>query len=291
MDEVLNLWSGLGYYARGRNLHRTARIIIDEHKGIFPDNIDDVINLPGIGPSTAGAILALSQNQHHAILDGNVKRVLSRFAAIDGWPGKTAIQKQLWQLAKGYTPRQRVAEYTQAIMDLGATLCTRSRPACTRCPMQDHCQAYIQQRVPDFPNPKPRKTIPVKKIQMLILHNEHNHVLLQKRPPSGIWGGLWSLPEYSNEQCKDISHWAQQQLGYAITAISTELAVRHTFSHFHLDITPVRAQLNHTVRVMDDKQSLWYNPDNPESLGMAAPIKKLLHNISTRNNTNEGINT
>jgi len=288
VDDVLHLWSGLGYYARGRNLHHAAEIIADEHNGIFPESIDELINLPGIGRSTAGAILALAYNQHHAILDGNVKRVLTRFAAIDGWPGKTCVQNQLWQLAEDFTPEQRVADYTQAIMDLGATLCSRSRPACDCCPISNYCQAHQQQRTGEFPNSKPRKTLPIRKTRMLILHNEDNHILLQKRPPSGIWGGLWSLPEYTGEQFENINHWAQQQLGYAITAISSETPLRHTFSHFHLDITPVRARLNHTVCVMDDDQSLWYNSANPESLGMAAPIRKLLNLVNSSDNVNEG---
>jgi A/G-specific adenine glycosylase len=202
--------------------------------------------------------------------------VLARFAALEGWPGKTVVQQRLWQLAEVYTPAERVADYTQAIMDLGATLCSRSRPACVRCPMSRHCQAYIQQRTAEFPNPKPRKTLPTRHTRMLMLSNEQGHILLQKRPPSGIWGGLWSLPEYPAECDISLDAWARQQLGCAITTTGTEEPLRHTFSHFHLEITPVLARLNHTIRVMDDNHSLWYNSANPESLGMAAPIKKLL---------------
>jgi A/G-specific adenine glycosylase len=291
VDEVLHLWSGLGYYARGRNLHRAAQQIIEEYNGLFPDNIDNLINLPGIGRSTAGAILALAANQHQAILDGNVKRVLARFAAIDGWPGRPAVQDQLWQLATELTPKRRVSAYTQAIMDLGATLCTRRQPACDQCPLRSNCQAHALRRTHELPSPKPRKTLPVRQTHMLILVNDQGHILLQKRPPSGIWGGLWSLPEYTDSHNGSIHHWAQQQLGYTISTTETGQPLRHTFSHFHLDITPVLARINHTHRVMDASHCLWYNSDHPESLGMAAPIKKLLARVNSSTNINEGIST
>jgi len=284
-DEVLHLWSGLGYYARGRNLHRAAQIIIDEYGGHFPDNIADLSELPGIGRSTAGAILALSMHQRQAILDGNVKRVLARFAAIDGWPGRTEVQKRLWQLADHHTPTERVADYTQAIMDLGATLCSRSRPACERCPLSAHCLAHQLGRTHEYPSPKPRKTLPVRQAQLLILENEDGHILLQQRPPSGIWGGLWSLPEYSGEDGDNIDDWARRQLGYAITLTGTGEPLRHTFSHFHLDITPVLARVNLTIRVMDDDRQLWYNAANPGSVGIAAPINKLLGQVCTTAST------
>jgi len=286
IDEVLHLWSGLGYYARGRNLHRAAHDIINENQGIFPDTLDALITLPGIGRSTAAAILALSRQQHHAILDGNVKRVLARYAAIEGWPGKTAVQNQLWQLAEHYTPGKRVATYTQAIMDLGATICTRSRPDCGLCPVAKHCQAHTQQRVREFPYPKPRKTLPVRQTRMLMLSNEAGHILLQQRPPTGIWGGLWSLPEYPDGPDTDMGCWAQQ-FGGTITGTGT--AIRHSFSHFHLEITPVMARFNPTNRVMDGVQWLWYNPDRPESLGLAAPIKKLLNRINISTTINEEV--
>jgi len=278
-DEVLHLWSGLGYYARGRNLHHAAKIIFDEFGGQFPDNLADLSALPGIGRSTAGAILALSMHQRQAILDGNVKRVLARFAAIDGWPGRTGVQKRLWQLADQHTPNERVADYTQAIMDLGATLCTRSRPACDRCPLNARCQAHQLGRSHEFPHPKPRRTLPVRQTQLLVLENDDGHILLQKRPPSGIWGGLWSLPEYVGDEGNTIDDWVQRQLGFVITTTGTASPLRHTFSHFHLDITPVLARVNPTNRVMDDDRHLWYNAADPDPIGIAAPVRKLLDQL------------
>lgn len=287
IDDVLHLWSGLGYYARGRNLHRSAGIIFTDYEGIFPDDIDTLIQLPGIGRSTAAAILALSGGQHHAILDGNVKRVLTRFAAIEGWPGKTDVQKKLWKLAEQLTPAHRVGPYTQAIMDLGASLCSRSRPQCSLCPVRQRCQAYAQQRTSEFPQSKPRKRLPVRQSHLLLLSNNAGQILLQQRPPTGIWGGLWSLPECPEDEPKHAGAtelWIQQQFGASISRTGDTL--RHTFSHFHLDITPVLARTITdesgaatnavATRIMDEPQRLWYNLANPQSLGLAAPIKTLL---------------
>ncbi|KAF5271630.1 hypothetical protein FQR65_LT05251 [Abscondita terminalis] len=194
IDEVIMLWSGLGYYARARK---------------FPQDLLLLQNLPGIGRSTAGAILALAFAQSASILDGNVKRVLTRFHAISGWPGLSKVSKQLWALAEHYTPKNKqVGHYTQAMMDLGALVCTRSQPKCTQCPLQNHCKAYTSNSVANYPSPKPRKTIASRAIQMVILVNEHQEILLEKRPPMGIWGGLWSLPECSVTEnlknCKNI---------------------------------------------------------------------------------------
>ncbi len=279
IDDVLHLWSGLGYYARGRNLHRSAGIIHDYYQGIFPDEIDTLVQLPGIGRSTAAAILALSGDQHNAILDGNVKRVLTRFAAIEGWPSKTAVQKRLWTLAEQLTPAHRVAAYTQAIMDLGASLCSRSRPRCPECPVHERCQAYQQQRVSEFPQSKSRKQLPVRQTHLLLLSNNAGQVLLQQRPPTGIWGGLWSLPECPAEEMTNTDRWVQQQFGATVAKTGGKL--RHTFSHFHLDITPILAQTGTTqatspTSIMDEPQRLWYNLSQPQSLGLAAPIKTLL---------------
>ena len=194
IDAVLQHWSGLGYYARARNLHKAAGAIRDNFAGEFPTAFDDVVELPGIGQSTAGAILAIAGNQRHAILDGNVKRVLARHAAVAGWPGKTDVSKQLWALAEARTPQQRVADYTQAIMDLGATLCTRSKPNCAACPVASDCAARIADDVAAYPGRKPKKAKPLRQTTMVIAVNGAA-VFLQRRPPVGIWGGLWSLPE------------------------------------------------------------------------------------------------
>ena len=196
LDRVLEHWSGLGYYSRARNLHKAAGIIADEHGGQFPDEFEQLMALPGIGRSTAGAILAQALDQRHAILDGNVKRVLCRYHAVDGWPGTTTVQKQLWQFAEQHTPDKRIADYTQAMMDLGATLCTRASPQCAQCPLQSDCEANVTDQVKQYPLPRPRKKLPVKAARLLILTDAASgSILLEKRPPTGIWGGLWSLPE------------------------------------------------------------------------------------------------
>jgi len=276
-DEVLHLWTGLGYYARARNLHKAAQSVRNNHQGHFPEQYDDVLNLPGIGPSTAGAILAQALGQRHAILDGNVKRVLSRLYAIAGWPGKKDIENQLWALAEELTPHEQLTNYTQAIMDLGATICAR-KAQCVQCPMTDLCQAYQSDTVKLYPTPKARKAIPVKETHMLILKNQHDEILLQQRPASGIWGGLWSLPECSVSEAKKLSAWSEQHLGYIISHHETLPVLRHTFSHFHLDITPVLAEVKSPANhVMEATNRVWYNTQRPESLGLPAPVLKLLN--------------
>lgn len=275
-DEVLQHWSGLGYYARGRNLLKTANIIVNDYRGQFPTDRECLQQLPGIGRSTAAAILALSANQPQAILDGNVKRVLTRLHAIDGWPGTAAVQQQLWQLAEDYTPTQQAAAYTQAIMDLGATLCTRSKPRCHACPVASLCQAHRLQRTRDYPTSKPRRSLPLRTTTMLVLHNPQAQILLERRPPSGIWGGLWSLPECEAVTDVDICQWAQEQLGCAINITHRADLVHHTFTHFKLAIRPVAAQLIRPTTVMDEAQRVWYNFDQIESRGMATPVKRLL---------------
>ncbi|MBI2779188.1 MAG: A/G-specific adenine glycosylase [Gammaproteobacteria bacterium] len=281
LDEVLHLWAGLGYYARARNLHRAAGIVHEQYGGAFPLDIAAVQSLPGIGRSTAAAILTLSSNQRHAILDGNVKRVLTRFHAIGGWPGKTDVEQALWDLAEQHTPSQRAAHYTQAIMDLGATLCTRAAPACVRCPLHDGCAAYEQGRMSDFPAPKPRKTLPVRATTLLMLRDSHDGILLVQRPPAGIWGGLWSFPECPIDE--DIETWCAQHLGYRIIARETWPALRHTFSHFHLDITPVHARVRGMNGIMEGSNAIWYNPASPKALGLAAPVQRLLTQLSGDN--------
>ena len=278
LDEVLQYWSGLGYYARGRNLHKTARMILQDFAGIFPDRMETLQSLPGIGRSTAGAILAIAYNRRHAILDGNVKRVLTRLHAIDGWPGTTAVECALWSLAEAYVPHQDVGHYTQAIMDLGATLCTRTRPHCDACPFTAECLARQQGRIKDIPSPKPRKPLPVRQTRMLVLVNDSGEVLLEKRPPTGIWGGLWSLPECSEET--DIDQWSKYNLHNEIKVIDQWPVLRHTFSHFHLDITPLHGKVTATQSIiMDDDQHVWYNPNEKGRHAMAAPVARLLSHL------------
>jgi len=280
VDEVLHHWSGLGYYARARNLHKAAQIICDRHAGVFPLNLDDLMALPGIGRSTAGAILALAADQCHPILDGNVKRVLTRLYAVEGWPGNKDIENELWRLARHHTPKRRVAHYTQAIMDMGATLCTRARPSCDRCPAQDQCLAYRQRRVTDFPTPKHRGTLPIRRTQLLLVHDTTaTTVLLTKRPPAGIWGGLWSLPECGVDA--DVGQWCRRHLGLEVHEEHRWPVLRHTFSHFHLEIQPVVVSIDARVAaVMDGAESVWYNPRQPQQLGLAAPIQRLLNQLT-----------
>ena len=195
IDEVLHLWTGLGYYARGRNLHAAARHIVAAHKSELPRTLDALMALPGIGRSTAGAILAAGYSIRAPILDGNVKRVLARFFAVSGYPAERLISESLWSHAEAHTPHARVGDYTQAIMDLGATLCTRSKPRCAQCPIATRCAAYIRDSVACYPAPRPRKTLPVKRARMYLLVDPTGRCLLERRPPTGIWGGLWTPPE------------------------------------------------------------------------------------------------
>ena len=274
LDEVLHLWTGLGYYARGRNLHKAAQRIRDQHHGRFPETFEALLALPGIGRSTAGAILAQALDQRHPILDGNVKRVLTRYYAIEGWPGEKNVEKRLWELAEAATPRKRVADYTQAMMDLGATLCGR-KANCTACPLTAGCLAYAQGNPGDYPTPRPRKTLPLRQTTLLILSNPDGHILLEQRPPTGIWGGLWSLPECPPD--RDPRAWCRTELGLEVKRISSGKPFRHTFSHFQLEITPCHAQaIPHDGAVMEPRPQVWYNTRRPDARGLPAPVKALL---------------
>jgi A/G-specific adenine glycosylase len=280
-DQVLHFWSGLGYYARARHLHAAAKQIVDRHAGRFPEDYDAVVDLPGIGRSTAGAILSLSCGQRYPILDGNVKRVLARFHTVDGWPGTAQVQKILWELAERYTPQQGVAAYTQAIMDLGATVCTRSQPVCNRCPVRSGCAAYAAGSQADYPVPRPKKTLPVREVAMLLIANDRHELLLEKRPPSGIWGGLWGLPELETDA--DIQHWCRSELGLQVVWSCAWPVMRHTFSHFHLDIIPVHAEVSgQPGRIMEAAHRLWYKPDGNDERGLAAPVAKLIQRFGSR---------
>ncbi len=280
LDSVLHLWTGLGYYARARNLHQAAKLIMRAHGGKFPRAIEAVQALPGIGPSTAGAILALSFKQRHAILDGNVKRVLARYHAITEPVNQRETETRLWQLAERHTPAARVDDYTQAIMDLGATLCRRSKPLCAQCPVQRGCTAFKLERPQDFPVTMRRKLMPVRQINWLLIHDERGHVLLQRRAPTGLWGGLWGFPETTGN---DFAQWSRAQLGLAIKTESAWPAWRHTFSHFHLDITPIPARLLGAAAVMENSDTLWYNVRSPMARGVSAPVARLLKQLSSRN--------
>jgi len=279
-DEVLKYWSGLGYYARARNLHRAARQLIREHGGQFPADLDSLMSLPGIGRSTAGAILALACGQRGVILDGNVKRVLARYHAVSGWPGKRAVADQLWLLADEHTPRKRIAEYTQAIMDLGATLCTRTKPGCGLCPLQEKCLAFAAGNPQVFPQPRPKTRRPVRTAQFLILQNGQGEVLLRKRPDHGIWGGLWSFPELPDHLSLDEYFQAQ---GLRVLEKHKNLATfKHQFTHFELHIEPllIQAEANgNGVREMEEQPGVWYKTGTELPGGCPAPVIQLLNQI------------
>jgi A/G-specific adenine glycosylase len=279
-DVVLHHWTGLGYYARARNLHKTAQQVSRQLGGVFPQSVDELSALPGIGRSTAGAILALGSGKRAVILDGNVKRVLTRVFCVEGWPDQPKVQAGLWRMAEDCTPQERCADYTQAIMDLGATLCSRSRPACGLCPLQHLCGAWASNRTDEFPQRKPRKQLPVKATYMLIFHDQDaSRVLLEKRPPQGIWGGLWSFPETDDISAFDAS--LQGQLLTNEKDLQRWSPLRHTFSHYHLDITPVLIPLNRShVSVMENERWHWYDLRLPDEVGLAAPVKKLLEKLA-----------
>ena len=285
-DDVLHHWSGLGYYARARNLHRTARIIRDDHHGEFPADFDTVVALPGIGRSTAGAILALARNERHAILDGNVKRVLARYHGVDGWPGTTAVANKLWSLAERHTPDVRIADYTQAMMDLGATLCTRSSPRCGECPLAADCAAHAVGRESEYPGRKPKRAKPRKATRMVLVRCG-TAIWLERRPASGIWGGLWSFPEL--DEHADVDAWCESTFAVAPRAVASLDVVRHSFTHFDLEIRPITVRLDECSRkVADAGRRAWYDLHDPGKLGLAAPVAGLLEQL--RKESTDGTN-
>jgi len=278
VDAVLRHWSGLGYYARARNLHKAARIIRDDHGGAFPHEIDAVTALPGIGRSTAGAILSLAFELRHPILDGNVKRVLARHQAIAGWPGKSSVAKMLWDVAERLTPEESIANYTQAIMDLGATVCTRGNPQCDICPVRDDCLAHRADAADQYPGRKPKKIKPLKTTTMVLAVSD-DAVYLERRPPAGIWGGLWSLPELGDDNLAD---WCSQKLGGPQGGVESLDMLRHSFSHYDLDIQPVVVRVAVTSRkVADDDDFTWHRLDEIPPGGIAAPVQKLINTLKT----------
>ncbi|WP_017937590.1 A/G-specific adenine glycosylase [Zestomonas thermotolerans] len=283
-DEVLHLWTGLGYYTRARNLQKAARIIVEEYGGEFPRSVERLAELPGIGRSTAGAIASLSMGLRAPILDGNVKRVLARYAAQSGYPGEPKVAAKLWELAERLTPYQRVNHYTQAMMDLGATLCTRSRPSCLLCPVRSGCRAHLLGRETAYPEPKPRKALPQKRTLMPILASREGAILLYRRPSSGLWGGLWSLPELD-----DLSALAPLAAKHRLhLGERRELpGLTHTFSHFQLVIEPWLVRVESAAPGVAEGDWLWYNLATPPRLGLAAPVKKLLKRAAAELNAGE----
>jgi A/G-specific adenine glycosylase len=277
LDDVLLLWAGLGYYARARNLHRAAQQMLAQHGGELPQDFEALLQLPGIGRSTAGAILAQAHGARHAILDGNVKRVLARYAAVGEWPGHPRASLQLWEISESLLPPQRLADYTQAIMDLGASVCTRRVPACLRCPVSADCQAHIAQRVAEYPAPKPRRDRPLRLASALLIENAAGEILLERRPPAGIWGGLWCPPLL--EENADAATMLRERYGLQLAALQTLPTLRHAFTHFELQLQPLRIQLVgiiHSVR--DASSQRWVKlSDAPPAL--PTPIARLFQQL------------
>ena len=291
LDEVLHLWTGLGYYARARNLHKATQVMRDQYCGKFPTEFEQVLALPGVGRSTAGAILSSCLNAPYAILDGNVKRVLSRYFAVNGWPGENKTEDRLWQLTGEVTPNTQVADFNQAMMDLGAMVCTRSKPKCGLCPLQSNCRANAEQNWQAYPGKKPKKALPERESYFLLLEKD-GKVALEQRENAGLWGGLYCFPQFADKQellAYLASNGIQQYQEWA--------AFRHTFSHFHLDIYPIYARFDDQTNPEDvdrsdwkkvaEKQNqyqsallsavkYWYDPQNPDPIGLATPVKNLL---------------
>jgi len=281
-DDVLHHWSGLGYYARARNLHKAAKQIVEDYAKIFPDTLDKLETLPGIGRSTAAAILSLSLGQPQAILDGNIKRVLARFYAVEGWPGNSLVLKKLWALSEQVTPQTATALFNQSMMDLGSMICTRTSPKCSQCPLSSACIACKQENQTAYPSKKPRKTLPVRKTSMLVIKNENGHIYLEKRPAAGIWGGLWSFPEIEQvQQTRMLGKQIQDTLGMAVDILEELPLRRHTFSHFHLDILPLLCQYRPGQQNrIKDAVSCWYHSSQDEKIGLAAPVSRLVAEIN-----------
>ena len=283
-DDVLQHWAGLGYYARARNLQRAAQLIMSQHGGEFPRDIEALKALPGIGRSTAGAILAQAYGQRHAILDGNVKRVLARHGAIGGWPGEPQVSKQLWALSESLLPRQRLTDYTQAIMDLGATLCTARKPACARCPVSADCQALQLDQVSEFPASRPKRERRQRQARLLLVENAAGEILFERRPPVGIWGGLWCLPmlESRADGDEDAAGWLQQRHGLRAQPFAALPAISHGFTHFELELSPLRLRAEPAGEALGERSELrWINIAADELPGLPAPVSKLLRQLNT----------
>jgi A/G-specific adenine glycosylase len=274
-DEVMRLWSGLGYYARARNLHRAAQEVVSSHAGRLPESFEALVALPGIGRSTAGAILALARSKRHPILDGNVKRVLARVHLVEEPPDSTAGLKYLWALAEAATPSARVAEYTQAIMDLGATVCTRANPTCERCPLVDGCAAFAAGRTNEIPAARRRAPRRLRRTHMIIAVCG-GRVLLERRPPRGIWGGLWVPPAF--EDAGEAQAFVASRIGGTSPVRRLEV-IRHAFTHFDLDIEPWVVEAGGRAGGVADGEARWQALESLAAVGLPAPVARLLEEL------------
>ena len=281
LDEVLHLWTGLGYYARARNLQACAKVLVAQYGGEFPPNLEEVMQLPGIGRSTAGAVLSISRSERHPILDGNVKRVLARVFDVAGDPNSSAVLAKLWQHSDACTPVQDVAAYTQAIMDLGATVCTRARPACTICPLASDCVAAREGRQADLPGKKQKRVRPSREATLLIAKvGSHGStaVLVERRPSSGIWGGLWSPPQFNTEH--EALAWCAEEFR-GTSGPQALPVIDHAFTHFDLRLKPLVIHCEPGAKAADSDSRLWYQLDSPPRVGLPQPISQLFERLRT----------
>lgn len=273
-DEVLAMWSGLGYYARARNLHRAAQRIEQTHEGRFPDRFEDILALPGVGRSTAGAIAVFAFGQSFPILDGNVKRVLARCFGVEGYPGTSDVAARLWALAERLLPETGLRAYTQGLMDLGAQVCTRSHPHCSDCPLAARCVARSLGRTDDFPAPRPRKHRPRRTTVMLIMQQSDGQIMMEKRPSPGIWGGLWSFPE--TDDVADAARICIARFGLEAEAVDAMVPIEHGFTHFSLTISPLVCRVIHPARATEQPGRVWVTPHEAERYAIPVPVRKLI---------------
>lgn len=277
-DHVLAIWSGLGYYSRARNICKTAVLICQDHQGIFPRTLEELTKLPGIGNTTAAAILSQTFNLPAAILDGNVKRILCRYFLIDGWPYKVSVKQKLWQLADQCMSKKRCADYTQAIMDLGATCC-RPKADCPNCPLQKTCLAHRQQKVAQYPFKKIKSKLPTRQQQFLLLYTTDKKIYLEKRPPTGLWGSLWCLPAIENSA--SASDYLSKTL--ALTCLKTDelINIKHSFSHFHLQIKASAMLISMNKSSLAENPGKWLKKSEIRQLGIAKPVAVIISHFFT----------
>ncbi len=273
LDDVMQLWAGLGYYARARNLHRAAEAIVDMHGGVFPRAFDDILALPGIGRSTAAAVSAFAFSERRAILDGNVKRVFARQFGIEGDTRMRPVEEAMWAIADKKLPKTDIESYTQGLMDLGATVCTRTQPVCLLCPVRSTCVAFVEGRIDELPGKRIHRETPHRQTRMLVIIS-NGELLLEKRPPTGIWGGLWSLPELPVE--KDMFEVLHKSYGMKGRTVRELARVEHGFTHYSLSIFPVEISVAHVEARAMEPGLMWINLEDAMGAAIPAPVKRIL---------------